>query len=143
MTEATNSYAGKAPASVATFKSAHGFSVTVARLRGLLADKGMTIFVDIDQADAAAQVGMTLRPTRLIVFGNPKGGTPVMEANPCAALLLPLKALVWEDEARATWLAIDDVTDALVDGYGLDASLVESLAKAKGLIEMAAAREPA
>jgi uncharacterized protein (DUF302 family) len=132
----------KFPASVATFRSEHGFSITVARLRGLLADKGMTIFVDIDQADAAAQVGMTLRPTRLIVFGNPKGGTPVMQANPCAGLLLPLKAQVWEDEARATWIAIDDVTDALVDGYGLEASLVEPLAKATALIQMAAARDP-
>ena len=137
MTQAT-----KFPASVATFRSEHGFSITVARLRGLLADKGMTIFVDIDQADAAAQVGMTLRPTRLIVFGNPKGGTPVMQANPYAGLLLPLKAQVWEDEARATWIAIDDVTDALVDGYGLEASLVEPLAKATALIQMAAARDP-
>src|SRR6516225_952208 len=133
----------KFPASVATFRSEHGFSITVARLRGLLADKGMTIFVDIDQADAAAQVGMTLRPTRLIVFGNPKGGTPVMQANPCAGLLLPLKAQVWEDEARATWIAIDDVMGALVDGYGLEASLVEPLAKATALIQMAAARDPA
>lgn len=134
--------AAKCPASVAMFRSEHGFSVTVARLRGLLADKGMTIFVDIDQADAAAQVGMTLRPTRLIVFGNPKGGTPVMQANPCAGLLLPLKVLVWEDEARATWLAIDDITSALVDGYGLEAALVDPLAKAKALIQMAAARDP-
>lgn len=130
------------PASVSTFKSEHGFSITVARLRGLLADKGMTIFVDIDQADAAAQVGMTLRPMRLIVFGNPKGGTPVMQANACAGLLLPLKALVWEDDARVTWLAIDDVTGALVDGYGVEASLVEPLAKAKVLVQMAAARDP-
>ncbi|BCF99626.1 hypothetical protein PPGU19_041950 [Paraburkholderia sp. PGU19] len=135
--------AAKSPASVATFKSEHGFSITVARLRGLLADKGMTIFVDIDQADAAAQVGMTLRPTRLIVFGNPKGGTPVMQANPLAGLLLPLKALVWEDEARVTWLAINDLTDALVDDYGLEASLVEPLAKAKALIQMVAARDSA
>ncbi|BEU24423.1 DUF302 domain-containing protein [Paraburkholderia sp. 22B1P] len=135
--------AAKCPASVATFRSEHGFSITVARLRGLLADKGMTIFVDIDQADAAAQVGMTLRPTRLIVFGNPKGGTPVMQANPASGLRLPLKALVWEDEARVTWLAIEDITSALVDGYGLDASVVEPLAKARALIQMAAARDPA
>jgi uncharacterized protein (DUF302 family) len=135
--------AAQCPASVATFKSEQGFSTTVARLRGLLADKGMTIFVDIDQADAAAQVGMTLRPMRLIVFGNPKGGTPAMQANPLAGLLLPLKALVWEDDARVTWLAIDDVTGALVDGYGLEVSVVEPLAKAKVLLQMAAARDPA
>jgi uncharacterized protein (DUF302 family) len=135
--------AAKLPASVATFRSEHGFSSTVTRLRGLLADKGMTIFVDIDQAAAAAQVGMTMCPMRLIVFGNPKGGTPVMQANPAAGLLLPLKALVWEDDAHVTWLAIDDVTDALVGGYGLAAPLVEPLAKAKALIQMAAARDPA
>jgi uncharacterized protein (DUF302 family) len=86
---------------------------------------------------------MTLRPTRLIVFGNPKGGTPVMQANPLAGLLLPLKVLVWEDEARVTWLAIDDLTGPLVDGYGLEASLVEPLAKAKALIQVAAARDSA
>ena len=131
----------KCPASVATFRSEHGFSNTVARLRGLLADRGMTIFVDIDQADAAAQVGMTLRPTRLIVFGNPKGGTPVMQVNPLAGLLLPLKVLVWEDDARVTWLAIDDITGVLVDGYGVQASLVEPLEKAKSLIQMAAERD--
>jgi uncharacterized protein (DUF302 family) len=131
------------PATVSTFRSEHGFSVTVARLRGLLADKGMTIFVDIDQADAAAQVGMSLRPMRLIVFGNPKGGTPVMQANPHAGLLLPLKALVWEDDAHVTWLAIDDISAALVGGYGLDPAIVEPLAKAKALIQMVAARDPA
>ena len=65
-----------------------------------------------------------------------------MQANPCAGLLLPLKVLVWEDEARATWLAIDDITSALVDGYGLEAALVDPLAKAKALIQMAAARDP-
>ncbi|ALL66426.1 putative exported protein [Paraburkholderia caribensis MBA4] len=131
----------KCPASVATFRSEQGFSNTVARLRGLLADRGMTIFVDIDQADAAAQVGMTLRPTRLIVFGNPKGGTPVMQVNPLAGLLLPLRALVWEDDARVTWLAIDDLTGAFMDGYGVEASLVEPLAKAKALVQMAAERD--
>jgi len=133
----------KFPASVSTFRSEHGFSVTVARLRGLLVDKGMTIFVDIDQADAAAQAGASLRPTRLIAFGNPKGGTPVMQANPHAGLLLPLKALVWEDDAHVTWLAIDDISGALIDGYGLEPAIVEPLAKAKALIQMAAKRDPA
>ncbi|MBV9101939.1 MAG: DUF302 domain-containing protein [Candidatus Eremiobacteraeota bacterium] len=60
-------------------------------------DSGNTVFAMIDQAEAAAKVGLTLRPTTLIVFGNPKGGTPLMEALPLIALELPLKMLVWEE----------------------------------------------
>jgi uncharacterized protein (DUF302 family) len=131
----------KFPASVATFRSEHDFAATVARLMRLLAEKGMTVFADIDQAEAAARVGMSLRPTRLIVFGHPKGGTPVMQANPHAALLLPLKALVWEDDARVAHIDFDDVSGALVDGYGLEASMVAPLAKATDVIQQAAAGE--
>ena len=133
----------KFPASVATFVSEHDFATTVARLTRLLAEKSMTIFADIDQAEAAAQVGMSLRPTRLIVFGHPKGGTPVMQANPHAALLLPLKALVWEDDAHVVHIDFDDVSGVLVDGYGLDAAVVAPLARAQGVIQQAAAGDVA
>lgn len=131
------------PASVATFASAHDFAATVARLTRLLADQGMTLFADIDQAAAAAQASMTLRPTRLLIFGNPKGGTPAMQANPHAALLLPLKAVVWEDDAHAAHIDFDDVSGVLVDAYGLDASVVAPLTKAKALIQLAASRDAA
>ena len=70
---------------------------TVARLLSLLESKGMTVFAVIDQQAAARQVGLDLRPTTLVLFGNPAGGTPVMEAVPLSALDLPLKVLVWDD----------------------------------------------
>lgn len=70
---------------------------TIARLSKAIRDGGNTIFATIDQAQAAKGVGLTLRPTTLIIFGNPKGGTPLMDAYPLSGLELPLKLLVWED----------------------------------------------
>jgi uncharacterized protein (DUF302 family) len=78
--------------------SRHSYSDTVTLLQTAMKDGGNTIFAAIDQAAAAKDVGLTLRPTTLIVFGNPKGGTPLMEAFPLTALELPLKLLVWEAE---------------------------------------------
>jgi uncharacterized protein (DUF302 family) len=73
------------------------YSDTIAALSKSIVDAGNTIFATIDQTAAAKDVGLTLRPTTLIVFGNPKGGTALMEAFPLVALDLPLKVLVWED----------------------------------------------
>lgn len=73
------------------------YAATVERLRAAITNAGNTVFAVIDQAAAAQTVGLTLRPTTLIVFGNPKGGTPLMDAHPLAALALPLKILVWDD----------------------------------------------
>lgn len=82
-----------------TLKSRHSYSDTVALLQQSMTAGGNRIFCTIDQAAAAADVGMKLRPTTLILFGNPKGGTPLMEAFPEVALELPLKILIWEDAA--------------------------------------------
>jgi uncharacterized protein (DUF302 family) len=79
-------------------QSKHSYSDTVARLLKAMTDAGNTIFATIDQTRAAASAGLTLRPTSLIIFGNPKGGTPVMDAFPLFALELPLKMLVWEED---------------------------------------------
>jgi uncharacterized protein (DUF302 family) len=78
-------------------ESKYGYAETVARLSKAITDGGNTIFATIDQAKAAESAGMKLRPTTLIVFGNPKGGTPLMDAHPLFALELPLKILVWDD----------------------------------------------
>jgi len=80
-----------------TKKSRHSYVDTVTQLSKAIGAGGNTIFATIDQAAAAQGVGMTLRPTTLIVFGNPKGGTPLMDAFPLVALDLPLKLLVWQD----------------------------------------------
>jgi uncharacterized protein (DUF302 family) len=77
--------------------SRYSYSETLAKLTKAMTDAGNTIFGTIDQAAAAAGVGLTLRPTTLIVFGNPKGGTPLMDAFPLVGLGLPLKLLVWEE----------------------------------------------
>ncbi|HEY1729229.1 MAG TPA: DUF302 domain-containing protein [Candidatus Baltobacteraceae bacterium] len=78
-------------------ESKYSYAETIARLSKAITDAGNTVFDTIDQAKAAAGVGMKLRPTSLIIFGNPKGGTPLMDAHPLFALELPLKIIVWDD----------------------------------------------
>jgi uncharacterized protein (DUF302 family) len=73
---------------------------TVQRLTGLITERGLTVFVTIDQSDEARRVGLELRDTVLVLFGSPKAGTPVMVQEPLAALDLPLKLLVWDDGGR-------------------------------------------
>ena len=80
--------------------SPYPVSETADRLQSLLLAKGMKIFARIDQAAEAASVGMTLRPTILLLFGNPKAGTPLMEEFPSLAIDLPLKALIWESSDK-------------------------------------------
>src|SRR5277367_6048413 len=80
-----------------TKQSRYSYSETLERLSKAITDGGNTIFATIDQAAAAKTVGLSLRPTTLFIFGNPKGGTPLMDAFPLVALELPLRLLVWED----------------------------------------------
>ncbi len=79
--------------------SRYSYPETVSRLSQALVGAGNTVFIEIDQSAAAAGAGLSLRPTTLIVFGNPRGGTPLMQAFPMVALDLPLKLLVWQEEA--------------------------------------------
>lgn len=88
-----------------TLKSAHGASETMERLKDAVRSKGMTIFAQIDHAAGAKEVGMSLRPTDLLIFGSPKGGTPLMQFVQTIGIDLPLKALVWQDEAGVTWVS--------------------------------------
>ncbi len=78
--------------------------VTVERLTELLRAKGITLFAVIDHDGEAARVGLSMRPTKLLIFGNPRAGTPVMQAAARSAIDLPLKILVWEDAAGRTWM---------------------------------------
>ncbi len=87
-----------------THSSRYGFDETVERLTATIVKAGNTVFATIDQARAAREAGTALRPTTLIVFGNPKAGTPFMEAYPLVALELPLKLVVWQ-EAEGVRLA--------------------------------------
>jgi uncharacterized protein (DUF302 family) len=93
-----------------TKRSRHSYPETLEILKKAIADAGNTTFAVIDQSAAAAGVGLTLRPTTLILFGNPKGGTPLMEAFPLVALELPLKLLVWEENGGVS-LAYTPMSD--------------------------------
>jgi uncharacterized protein (DUF302 family) len=88
--------------------SRYGPKETIVRLETELKTKGLTIFARIDHAAGAAQAGLLLRPTELLIFGNAKAGTPLMEANQEVGIDLPLKALVWEDSRGKTWLSYND-----------------------------------
>ena len=85
-----------------TKPSRYPYSETIERLSKAIIDGGNTIFATIDQAAAAQTVGLPLRPTTLIIFGNPKGGTPLMDAFPLVGLELPLKLLVWEGDGNVS-----------------------------------------
>lgn len=87
-----------------TLPSPHDTHTTMDRLAAAAEARGLTVFARIDHAAGAAKVGATLRPTELIIFGNPKAGTPLMQCAQTAGLDLPLKALAWQDADGRTWL---------------------------------------
>ena len=91
-----------------TLRSSFGPEETMNRFEAEVRAKGMTVFAHIDHAAGAAAVGLPLRPTDLLIFGAAKGGTPLMQVAQTIGIDLPLKALVWQDEAGATWLSYND-----------------------------------
>jgi uncharacterized protein (DUF302 family) len=103
--------ADPADTDLVTLPSAHDAPETVERLKALLAQKGIEVFAQIDHAAGARTVGLPLRPTQVLIFGNPKAGTPLMQARQTIGLDLPLRALVWEDEAGKVWLTYHRVAD--------------------------------
>ena len=88
--------------------SQHTVEETMQRLEALLSERGVTIFARVDHSGEAAKVGLTMRPTKLLIFGSPKGGTPLMQAAPTLAIVLPLKALFWQDAEGKVWLTYND-----------------------------------
>jgi uncharacterized protein (DUF302 family) len=91
-----------------TIQSQYGPKETMQRLEAAVKAKGFSVFAHIDHSAQAAQVNLSLLPTDLLIFGNPKGGTPLMRSNQTIGIDLPLKALVWQDEKGATWLSYND-----------------------------------
>ncbi len=115
------------------------FSVaeTVDRLTKAVTAAGLRIFSRIDHAAGAADLDMPLRPTQLVIFGNPQGGTPLMQDKQTAGIDLPVKALVWEDEKGTVWLTYNDMA-WVADRHGLgQASSLEVAAIAAGLAKLA------
>ena len=109
---------------------------TLDRLEGILKAKGVQVFARIDHAGEAARVGLSMPPTQVLVFGNPKAGTPVMLAAPTSAIDLPLKALAWQDSAGQIWLGYTDPR-YFARRYGLGDSQVAPLAVVADLVDAA------
>ena len=113
---------------VSRIKSKHSVADTASRLADLLNSKGVKIFARIDQRSEAEQVGLALRPTELIIFGDPKTGTPLMEAYPSLALDLPLKALIYEDTSGDVWLCFNS-PEYLAERHGMETVPFEPVVK--------------
>jgi uncharacterized protein (DUF302 family) len=118
-------------------RSQHSVEQTVEKLTALLHAKGVRLFALVDHSGEAAKIGMTMRPTKLLIFGNPKAGTPLMLAAPSVAIDLPLKILVWEDAQGRVWLSYSSPA-YLEHRHGVPPALlpniavVETLARAAG-----------
>jgi uncharacterized protein (DUF302 family) len=109
---------------------------TVQRLQSTFAAKGLQVFALIDHSGEAAKVGLKMRPTKVLIFGSPKGGTPLMVAAPSLAIDLPMKALVAEDETGKVWLTYNS-PEYLKERHGVPEDLIKNLAGAGPLIEKA------
>jgi uncharacterized protein (DUF302 family)/intracellular sulfur oxidation DsrE/DsrF family protein len=107
--------------------SNHTVDETVNRLKDMLKAKGVTLFALVDHSGEAEKVGMKMRPTKLLIFGSPKAGTPLMLTDPHAALDLPLKILVWEDGEGKVWLSYNS-PEYLKERYGLPQDLLQNIA---------------
>jgi uncharacterized protein (DUF302 family) len=124
-----------------SLKSPHSAPETMNRLETMVKERGLNVFARIDHAAGAAKVGKTLRPTELLIFGNPQGGTPFMECAQTIGIDLPLKALAWQDESSQVWLSYNDPAFVAQRHGTKDCPATENLRKAlSGLAQAAVAR---
>ena len=123
---------------IAHVMSAYAVADTVRRLTQAIEAAGAKVFIVVDHSGEAARAGMALRDTKLIVFGSPKGGTPVMKLAPSAALDLPLKVLVWEDDGGAVWMTYLSAR-WLVERHQIPPEVAGPLSVVEGLVESLAA----
>ena len=117
--------------------SNHSVDETVAKLKGILQAKGVNLFALVDHSGEAAKVGMKMPSTKLLIFGSPKAGTPLMLATPNIALDLPLKILVWEDARGKVWVSYNSIA-WLQERHGLPAELLQNIAVIETLAAKAA-----
>jgi uncharacterized protein (DUF302 family) len=123
---------------IITVASRHGVTESLDRLESILKAKGIIVFARIEHSAEAAKIGLTMRPAALLIFGNPKTGTPLMIASPTVALDLPLKVLAWEDQKGQVWLSYNSPR-FLQRRHGLTDELVKSIAGIAALVDQAAA----
>lgn len=107
--------------------SKHSVDETVDRLKNILQSKGVTLFAVIDHSGEAEKVGLKMPPTKLLIFGNPKGGTPLMLAAPSSAIDLPLKILIWQDAQGKVWVSYNS-PEYLQQRHGFPADLLPNIA---------------
>ncbi len=121
-------------AGIQTIESQHGAEETLKRLERILEAKGVKVFAVIDHSGEAEKAGLHMPSTKLVIFGNPKGGTPLMLATPTIALDLPLKILISEDAGGRVWVSYNK-PDFLRERYNLPLNLMPTLAVAGALAE--------
>ena len=116
--------------------SPHRVSETLQRLKSAVSARGIAILAEIDHSGDAAKAGLKMQPAQLLIFGNPKAGTPVMVAAPTAALDLPLKALVWEDTAGKVWLSYNS-PEYLKQRHNIPDDLLKNISGIRAIAEEA------
>ncbi|MGF6573854.1 uncharacterized protein (DUF302 family) [Paraburkholderia sp. GAS333] len=129
--------AGSADNGVVTVASAHSGATTVERFQALIRERGLTLFACIDFSGDAGRAGLALPFSQLVIFGNPKAGTPLMQYAPTAALDLPLKVLVWEDADSRAWLSFNS-TDYLRERHALPGDLMKPVSGVAALVDAVA-----
>jgi len=115
----------------------HSVDETVEKLKGILQSKGVALFATVDHSGEAAKVGMKMPPTKLLIFGSPKAGTPLMLASPSVAIDLPLKILIWEDAQGKAWLSYNSPA-YLQERHSIPAELMQNIAIIEALAAKAA-----
>ena len=115
----------------------HSVEQTVEKLKNILQSRGVTLFALVDHSGEAEKAGMHMRPTKLLIFGSPKAGTPLMLAAPSIAIDLPLKILVWEDGAGKVWVSYNS-PEYLRERHGLPPELLANIAVVEALAAKAA-----
>jgi len=115
----------------------HSVAEVLRRAQSLARARGLTVFAQIDFSGDAERSGLTLRPTGLVILGNPKGGTPLIVASPTAAIDLPLKILAWQDAVGKTWVAYNEA-EYLRARHGFPLDLLKNIAALGALAEAAA-----
>jgi uncharacterized protein (DUF302 family) len=124
---ASEAFAVQKEEGIVKIPSRHSLDETVDKLKTMLKSKGVTLFALIDHSGEAEKVGLTMPPTKLLIFGNPKGGTPLMLAAPSAAIDLPLKILVAEDSQGKVWISYNSA-EYLKERHGLPQDLLQNIA---------------
>ena len=128
--------AAAAETNLKTTASRYSVTETIERIEKAVVEKGMRIFARIDHGEEAKKVGLEMKPTILLIFGNPKGGTALMVAQPTAAIDLPMKALAWEDKDGKVWLTYN-ASKLLNQRHGVPEDLVSKIQPVETLLEAA------